>query len=365
MRYFRSGRIHRAAVPWHLRRFSPVAALNALEEVDLQEAHERGKRLILLDVDNTLLPWRAEDVGENTLLWIQEAKELGFDLCIISNTRNPERLKRIAGKLGIDFIRDRFKPSRRMYHLATKKFGHTEAETLMIGDQLLTDIWGANRAGIDAIWVKPIGPTEFVGTKYISRNIERVIGRLLHDHFQESPTAIPEPGFFGHEIFAQLIKFALVGGAATFIDVGLHYFLMFRAQIGGVPLREVAGTWAIHTFNLNWPLDDGHIADAAYAPLKVVPVLLAIIVSYLLNRLYTFKMTHERIRMAQILQFYTVALIGMVISVTVGTIGQRLADANPKLEWAAGTIVGIIAGFIWNFNGQRLWTFRKKHVETP
>lgn len=360
MRYFRSGRIHRAAVPWHIRRFSPVAALHALEEVDLDEAKARGKKLILLDVDNTLLPWRAEDVGQNTLLWIKEARDLGFDLCIISNTRNPERLKRIADKLGIDYIRDRFKPSRKMYHLAVKKFGHTEAETLMVGDQLLTDIWGANRAGIDAIWVKPIGTHEFVGTKYISRNIERVIGRLLHDYFQDAPLAKADPGFFSHEIFAQLLKFGIVGGAATVIDVGLHYFLMFRAGFGETRLRDMAGTWVINTFNLNWPLDEQHLSDAAYAPLKVLPVLLAIIVSYLLNRYYTFKVKHERITMRQISQFYIVALIGMLISITVGTIGQRLADANPRLEWAAGTALGIIAGFIWNFNGQRLWTFRKK-----
>ena len=361
MRGFRSGTFNRDQVPKPLRRFSPVEALHELEEVNLDALKEAGKTVLLLDVDNTLLPWRSEEIPDSTLGWVAKAKSLGMSLCVLSNTRHPARLERICARLEIPFLRDRFKPSRRMYLMALEKFGATPGQAVMVGDQLLTDIWGANRTGIDALWVKPIQRKEFVGTTLVSRNIERVIGRFLYRYFQADAADVEgRPGFFRHEVFLQLLKFGLVGGTATVVDLGLHYFLMFKAQSGGEPVREIVGAWAIRSFGLGWPLDEAHLRDAAYGPLKIGPVMLAILVSYFLNRIYTFNATHQKVNVKQMAQFYTVALIGMVISVAVGTMVNRIADASPMFDWATGSFFGTLAGFVWNFNGQRLWTFRKK-----
>jgi len=361
VRHFRPGVVDRTAVPLHIRRFSPVAALHTLEEVDLQELWDAGKRLILLDVDNTLLPWKTEEIPKVTFDWLAAAREIGFELCILSNTRNPERLTRLSEKLDIPFMRDKFKPHPRMYELALEKFNLTPDEAVMVGDQLLTDIWGANRAGVDAIWVKPIAKREFAGTRYLSRNVEWVIGRMLYRYFQaDGADAVDKPGFFSHNVVRQFVKFGMVGAVATAVDLIPHRWLMFSATYDGKLVRDIAGEWAIRTFNLDWPLDDRHLQEAAYAPLKIAPVLLAIFVSYYLNRLYTFRTTHEKITVKQVAQFYTVALIGLVISVSVGTVGQRLAETSPSMKWAAASVLGMAAAFFWNFAGQRLWTFKKK-----
>ncbi|MFM9873665.1 MAG: YqeG family HAD IIIA-type phosphatase [Fimbriimonadaceae bacterium] len=361
MRGFKSGTFERHRVPRHLQRFSPVEALHALEEVDLDLLFASGKRLILLDVDNTLLPWKSEEIPQSTIEWLARARGLGFELCILSNTRNPERLGRLSEKLGVDFIRDKFKPSPKMYYLALGKYGVDDSAAVMIGDQLMTDIWGANRAGIDAIWVKPIAKHEFVGTRYLSRNIELMIGRVLHNYFQtEGAIDGVKPGFFHREVVQQLVKFAVVGAIATAVDIGIHSYLMFGAKVGGVYLHDSVGSWVIGQFKLGWPLDREHLLEAAYAPLKFGPVMLAILVSYLLNRWFTFQSTHEKANLKQAGQFYAVALVGMLISITVGTIGQRLAQMSEALNFLAGSGMGMIAGFIWNFTGQRLWTFRKK-----
>lgn len=358
VRGFKEGTFDRERVPKHLQRFSPVEALDSLESVRLDELWESGKRLILLDVDNTLLPWRSEEVPESTLAWLDQARELGFRLCVLSNTRNPERLERICGRMGLDFIRDKFKPSPKMFYLAMGKYGVEESAAVMIGDQLLTDVWGANRAGIDAIWVKPIGQREFAGTALFSRRIERVIGSVLHRYFQGEGVDDSVPaGFFRHEMVRQLVKFAAVGGVATVVDLGIHRALMFG---GGGELKNQVGTWVISTFRLNWELDAAHLQDAAYAPLKVPAVLVAIIISYLLNRWFTFKTTHEKVTWKQVGQFYVVALIGMVISVSVGAVAQRMAEGSADGKWALASVVGMVAGFFWNFTGQRLWTFRKR-----
>ncbi len=361
MRNFKSGTFDRHRVPKHLQRFSPVEALHALEEVDLELLFSSGKKLILLDVDNTLLPWKSEEIPQSTFAWIEQARMLGFQLCILSNTRNPERLIRLCDKLGVEFIRDKFKPSPKMYFLALGKYGVKESEAVMIGDQLMTDIWGANRAGIDAIWVKPIGRTEFVGTRYLSRNVERVIGRILHNYFQaDGIDAEVKAGFFRHEVVQQILKFGVVGAIATAVDIGIHSFLMFGAKVNGVYLHDSVGKWVIERFSLGWPLDREHLLEAAYAPLKLGPVMLAIMVSYFLNRWFTFQATHEKASLKQAGQFYAVALVGMLISITVGTVGQRLAQMNETFNFLAGSGLGMAAGFVWNFTGQRLWTFRKK-----
>ncbi|MFX8828789.1 HAD-IA family hydrolase, partial [Acinetobacter baumannii] len=88
-----------------------------------------------------------------TLTWISRAKSMDFSLCVLSNTRKPDRLVKLCGQMGLEFIRDRFKPSPRMFLLALERHKLSAEQAVMIGDQLMTDVLGANRAGIDAIWV--------------------------------------------------------------------------------------------------------------------------------------------------------------------------------------------------------------------
>jgi len=359
MRHFRPGTFSRDTMPSVLRHFSPSESLNNLENVDLAALHAAGKRLVLLDVDNTLLPWKSEEIPDTTKRWIDSGKALGMSFTVLSNTHNPARLERLCKAMGIEFIRDRAKPSRRMFLLALEKSRVPASQAVMVGDQLLTDVWGANRSGIDAIWVKPIHHREFIGTTVVSRRVEWLLGHFLYRYFQgDGADEEQRPGFFGRQVVQQFAKFFVVGGVATVVDLGLHYFLMFVAKVGDQRLMEVAGRWAIT--NLPWEAHEANLKDAAYAPLKVVPVLLAILVSYLLNRAWTFQATHQRASFGQVARFYTIALIGMLISVTVGSIVQRLVPATDRVAWAIAAVAGTAAGFIWNFNGQRLWTFKHK-----
>lgn len=362
MRHFKSGKFEREQIPTLIRRFSPQESLHGLEEVSLENLKSAGKSVILLDVDNTLLPWRSEEIPQSTLDWIKSAKQMGFDLCILSNTRNPERLKRLSEKLNIEFIRDKFKPSRRMYHLALEKYKIEQDKAVMLGDQLMTDIWGANRSGIDALWIKPMGKREFVGTTFVSRNVEKIIGHFLYKYFQaDGADAETRPGFFRSNIFAQLIKFGVVGAVATLVDLGMHYFLLFKAKVGSELLSEVVGRWAHTNLGLGSTNSLHGLQEAAFGPLKIGPVILAIFVSYLLNRLYTFKFGDQKITVKQVGQFYVIALVGMIIAVSVSTLVNTSLKGDPNADWGIASLAGMIAGFIWNFNGQRLWTFRRKH----
>ncbi|MBX3111818.1 MAG: YqeG family HAD IIIA-type phosphatase [Fimbriimonadaceae bacterium] len=346
-------------MPRVLRHFSPSESLDGLEKVDLAALHAAGKRLVLLDVDNTLLPWKSEDIPDATKRWIEAGKALGLRFTVLSNTHNPARLERLCQAVGVGFIRDRAKPSRRMFLMAVDQAGVAKDQAVMVGDQLLTDVWGANRSGIDAIWVKPIHHREFIGTTLVSRRVEWLLGHFLYRYFQgDGADEEHRPGFFRRQVVQQFVKFFVVGGVATVVDLGLHYYLMFAARAGDQSLMEVAGRWAVAT--LPWEAHETNLKDAAYAPLKVVPVVLAIMVSYLLNRAWTFQATHQRATFAQVAKFYVIALVGMLISVTVGSVVQRVVPAGDKVAWAVAAAAGTAAGFLWNFNGQRLWTFKHK-----
>ena len=142
MRTFRSGRFSREEVISPLRQVCPVEAYHSLYEIELDKLQSIGKKLILIDVDNTLLPWRSEDFPPETLTWIEAGRALGLEFCILSNTRNVERLKRLSEKMGIEYLTGKFKPSRAMYFQALEKFKVKPEEAVMIGDQLLTDVLG-------------------------------------------------------------------------------------------------------------------------------------------------------------------------------------------------------------------------------
>jgi HAD superfamily phosphatase (TIGR01668 family) len=361
MRGFRAGTFERDRMPRTLRRFSPSSSLERVEDVDLAALRASGKSLVLLDVDNTLLPWRTHEFQQPVLDWIAQGKALGMEFCILSNTRHPERLQKLSETLDVPFIRDRFKPSRKMYDMALEKFGRKPEQAVMIGDQLLTDVLGANRAGIDAVWIKPMHHREFIGTRMFSRNVERLIGRALHDYFQphDDSVAATKAGFFQHNVVRQFIKFCLVGGMSTVIDLGLHYLLMFKVPLGDTTLAHTVGEWAWNLTHSSPYLTEKDLIDSAYAPLKIPVVILAILNSYYWNRRWTFRVDKEHGHGEMIVKFFVVALIGMVLNVVVGTTINRLLHLGAEARWAGASLIATAVVVFWNFTGQKLWTFRK------
>ncbi|MEI7575445.1 MAG: YqeG family HAD IIIA-type phosphatase [Armatimonadota bacterium] len=162
-----------------LRRFCPSQAVHRLQDVSLEELWEAGKRLILLDVDHTIVKWGEEEFSPEVVAWIGEAKAKGFQLRILSNTRHPQRLARLSAKIDIPTKNGKFKPSPEMYMEALQETGIGADHAVMIGDQIMTDILGANRSGIDSIWLEKMEGPEFFGTKF-NRVIERVIMLFLY-----------------------------------------------------------------------------------------------------------------------------------------------------------------------------------------
>jgi HAD superfamily phosphatase (TIGR01668 family) len=158
--------------------FTPKLYSNSLAEIDLDDLAARGIKYLLLDLDNTILPWRDHTVPQESLTWINRAIERGMRVCIASNTRNPRRLRSVAGELDVPCLDKIAKPRRTGLRAAMRTIDATLEETAIIGDQIFTDIVGGNRLGILTILVKPMHPREFVGTK-VSRFFEKPILAML------------------------------------------------------------------------------------------------------------------------------------------------------------------------------------------
>ncbi|MCH8275789.1 MAG: YqeG family HAD IIIA-type phosphatase [Armatimonadetes bacterium] len=179
-------KFNRRLAPRPLRRFCPDYRVRSVSEIDPQELAQDGFKAALLDMDNTLLPWRGETVPEETRVWIESCTRAGLKLCLVSNARNRVRLKAMSEKLGVPFASGRLKPAREGFEHALRLVGASPSETVMIGDQIFTDVWGGNRMGIVTILVEPVHPREFIGTKF-SRVAERVVMWFLRRAVEPSP----------------------------------------------------------------------------------------------------------------------------------------------------------------------------------
>lgn len=136
------------------KKFYPTIYADSAYIVDFQKIYDKGYRVLILDVDNTLVP-HGTPADERAVRFFQMVQEIGFKTCIISNNHEP-RIKPFAKAVGSAYIFDAGKPSKKGYQKGMKLCGGTTDNTLFMGDQLFTDIWGANRAGIKSILVKPI-----------------------------------------------------------------------------------------------------------------------------------------------------------------------------------------------------------------
>ncbi len=141
-----------------LEKFYPDKYLESVDEIDFEIYYRQGIRGIISDIDNTLVPHGAP-ADEHATKLFQKLHAMGIDTCLISNNQEP-RVAPFANAVQSKYIYNAHKPSMKNYKKAMELMGTDENSTLFIGDQIFTDIWGANRIGIQTIMVKQIDKKE-------------------------------------------------------------------------------------------------------------------------------------------------------------------------------------------------------------
>lgn len=134
---------------------SPTRYVSRVERIDLDALWASGTRAILFDRDNTLVPRDRQDAPASVVEWLSHAHELGFKLIMVSNNWHKDQVARSAGELGMDYISFACKPLPFAITAGMRRLGARKDESVMIGDQLYTDVWGGNFAGVQTILVKP------------------------------------------------------------------------------------------------------------------------------------------------------------------------------------------------------------------
>ena len=141
-------------------------------EIDYRGLYNKGFRAVLFDIDNTLVKHGAP-ADKKAVDFFNNLKEIGLKTCLLSNNK-PVRVEPFAQKTGSYYIADAKKPSKKNYYKAMELMSSGTEDTVFFGDQIFTDIYGANKCGIHTYLVKPIHPKEEIQI-ILKRRLEAVV----------------------------------------------------------------------------------------------------------------------------------------------------------------------------------------------
>lgn len=160
-----------------LRSLCPKTYLPTVSNLTPEFLAGRGIKGIILDLDNTILPWKAKTMSPEEALFLERLKARGFKICVVSNALD-RRVRSLLEPLCIPAISRARKPRRTPFRQALEILGTAPEETAVVGDQIFTDVLGGNRLGLYTILVAPVSRREFIGTKMMRLLEKRILKRM-------------------------------------------------------------------------------------------------------------------------------------------------------------------------------------------
>lgn len=155
-----------------LEAFYPDQYISSTYKIDFQAFYDAGYRGIIFDIDNTLVCHGAP-ADKRSIHLIQCLKDMGFGILFLSNNKEP-RVKMFNDAVNAQYIFKAGKPKRSGYLKAMEMLGTDKGNTLFVGDQLFTDVWGARNAGIFSVLVQPIDKKEEIQI-ILKRYLEKIV----------------------------------------------------------------------------------------------------------------------------------------------------------------------------------------------
>jgi len=142
-----------------LKWLRPRQTVGFLTDIDIDALMRQGIRGLLMDLDNTIVAWDSHDVEHKVQDWIAHAKASALSLCLVTNAKST-RVERAIRPLGIPYVAVARKPMLKGFRKAMTMLGTAPAETAMVGDQIFTDVLGANLLGVYSILIELPDPKE-------------------------------------------------------------------------------------------------------------------------------------------------------------------------------------------------------------
>ena len=155
-----------------LKKFYPKKYITSVYSFDFINLYEIGFRGIIFDIDNTLVEHNKK-ADKRSVNFIQNLKRIGFKVILFSNN-NKERVSSFAKEVNVPYIFKASKPNTKNYYKACEMLSLSKRNVVFVGDQLFTDIYGANKAEIYSILTAPINKKEEIHIKF-KRLLEKPI----------------------------------------------------------------------------------------------------------------------------------------------------------------------------------------------
>ena len=150
----------------------------SIYDIDLNKLKELNIKYLLSDLDNTLVGFDVAEPNEMVCNFLKKLKDNNLELIVVSNN-NFNRLTKFCSPCTLKFLSSAKKPGSKKLSKFLNDNSLNIKECAFVGDQLLTDMWCANKTGCVSILVDPLQKKESIFT-FFNRRIDRIIRRRYH-----------------------------------------------------------------------------------------------------------------------------------------------------------------------------------------
>lgn len=156
----------------------PTYCVKSVYDLSVDELKEHGIKAVLTDLDNTLLAWNNPEGTAELHEWLKETKEAGIEVIVVSNN-TWNRVKKAVGGLNVDYVAWSLKPLPRGILKVLHERKLKKDEVVMVGDQMLTDVWAAHLAGVPSVLVERLIESDMWQT-WVNRFIENQAKKMIY-----------------------------------------------------------------------------------------------------------------------------------------------------------------------------------------
>ncbi|WP_340256928.1 YqeG family HAD IIIA-type phosphatase [Brevibacillus borstelensis] len=154
-----------------LEKLMPDQYVESIHHIHIDLLRDKKIKAVITDLDNTLVEWDRPYATPEVEQWLKRLRDEGIQVTVVSNN-NRERVDKFCTPLGVRYISAARKPTNRAFLQAIAEMNVKIEETVVIGDQLFTDVLGGNRLGFHTILVVPVAQTDGFWTRF-NRRMER------------------------------------------------------------------------------------------------------------------------------------------------------------------------------------------------
>lgn len=133
----------------------PKVIFNSLTDITPVYLQSKGISALLMDFDNTIVPYTSNQPTDQMIVWLKRMQDSDITLCVVSNSRKP-RVVQFCEKYGLSCVTHSRKPFQKGIREALVRHNFQPNATALVGDQIFTDVLGANLGGLTSILITPI-----------------------------------------------------------------------------------------------------------------------------------------------------------------------------------------------------------------